>query len=93
MRIDNNPGENTIRPIALGRKNWLFCGNDDAAENAAIIYSLFGCCKASGVNFREWLVFFLNNIHKYDYDYNKDMTELLPLNFKTKNENLTGVLS
>jgi hypothetical protein len=87
LRMDNNLGENAIRPIALGRKNWLFCGNDDAAENAAIIYSLLGCCKASGVNFRDWLVFFLNNIHKYDDDYSMDLAELLPHNFKIKNEN------
>ena len=93
LRIDNNLGENAIRPIALGRKNWLFCGNDDAAENAAIIYSLLGCCKASGVNFRDWLVFFLNNIHKYDVDYSKDLSELLPHNFKLKNENRISALS
>jgi transposase len=43
LRIDNNMGENAIRPIALGWKNWLFCGNDDAAQNAAIIYSMLGC--------------------------------------------------
>jgi transposase len=82
MKIDNNLGENAVRPIALGRKNWLFCGNDDAAENAAIIYSMMGCCKASGVNFREWLIYFLNNIHNYDHDYSKDLADLLPHNFK-----------
>ena len=38
MKIDNNLGENAIRPIALGRKNWLFCDNHDSAENAAIGY-------------------------------------------------------
>jgi transposase len=87
LKIDNNLAENAIRPIALGRKNWLFCGNHDAAENAAIIYSLLGCCKASGVNFRDWLVYFLNNIHQYDNNYNKDLAELLPHNFKPQNQN------
>jgi transposase len=82
LRIDNNLGENAIRPIALGRKNWLFCGNDDAAENAAIIYSMMGCCKAHGVNFREWMIYFLNNVHNYDNDYSKDLADLLPHNFK-----------
>ena len=86
-KIDNNLGENAIRPIALGRKNWLFCGNHDAAENAAIIYSMMGCCKASEVNFRDWLVYFLNNIHKYDKDYCKDLAELLPHNLKLPNQN------
>jgi transposase len=87
LKIDNNLGENAIRPIALGRKNWLFCGNHDAAENAAIMYSMLGCCKAHEVNFRDWLVFFLNNIHKYDDDYTKDLAELLPHNYKPQNQN------
>jgi len=87
LKMDNNLAENAVRPIALGRKNWLFCGNHEAAENAAIMYSMLGCCKASGVNFRDWLVFFLNNIHKYDQDYSKDLAELLPHNFKLQNPN------
>lgn len=86
LKMDNNLGENAIRPIALGRKNWLFCGNDDAAENAAIMYSMLGCCKAHEVNFRDWLVFFLNNVHSYDHDYSKDLAELLPHNFKPKTD-------
>jgi len=87
LKMDNNLAENAVRPIALGRRNWLFCGNHEAAENAAIIYSMLGCCKASGVNFRDWLVFFLNNIHQYDNDYSKDLAELLPHNFKLQNQN------
>jgi transposase len=93
LKIDNNLGENAIRPIALGRKNWLFCGNDDAAENAAIMYSMLGCCKAHEVNFRDWLVYFLNNIHKYDNDYSKDLAELLPHNFKLQNQNRNSPVS
>lgn len=82
LKMDNNLAENAIRPIALGRKNWMFCGNHEAAENAAVIYSLLAVCKACLVNFREWLVFFIDNIHKYDNDYSKDLAELLPHNFK-----------
>jgi hypothetical protein len=77
--------------IMHGRKNWLFCGNDDAAENAAIMYSMFGCCKASGVNFREWLIYFLSNIHDYDLDYGKDLAELLPHNFKGKTKDISEI--
>lgn len=83
-RMDNNLAENEIRPIAVGRKNWLFCKNHDSAENAAIVYSLMGCCKSAGVNFREWLVYFLGNVHHYDNDYSKDLAELLPHNFVSK---------
>lgn len=87
LRIDNNLAENAVRGIALGRKNWLFCGNHQAAENAAIFYSMLGCCKASGVNFRDWMVYFLSNVHNYDKDYTKDLSELLPHNFKLQNQN------
>lgn len=55
IKIDNNLAENTIRPIALGRKNFLFCGNHEAAEHTAVICSFLATCKARGVNPREWL--------------------------------------
>jgi transposase len=81
-RIDNNPVENALRPLALGRKNYLFCGNHDAAENAAIMYSLFGCCKASDVNPREWLTDILTKIPEYNNNYSLDLANLLPHNWK-----------
>ncbi len=74
-QIDNNLIENTIRPLALGRKNYLFCGNHDAAENAAIMYSLFGCCKANDVNPREWLTDVLTRIPAYNNDYSLDLAK------------------
>ena len=85
-RIDNNLVENTIRPLALGRKNYLFCGNHDAAENAAIMYSLLGCCAASDVNPREWLTDVLTRIPYYNNDYSLDLAELLPHNWKAARE-------
>ena len=51
----DNARENSVRPLALGRKNHLFCGNHDAAENAAIIYTFMGCCKLAQVDVRKWL--------------------------------------
>lgn len=81
--IDNNGIENAVRPVALGRKNYLFCQNDDTAESTAIIYSFMGCCKASGVDFRTWMIYFLDHVHDYDMDYTKDIAELLPDNLKT----------
>lgn len=53
--IDNNLVENAVRPLAIGRKNYLFCGYHDAGIRAAIIYSLIGSCKALDVNPREWM--------------------------------------
>ena len=80
-QIDNNLVENAIRPLALGRKNYMFCGNHEAAENAAIMYSLLGCCKACDVNPREWLTDVLTRIPKYNSDYSLDLAELLPHNW------------
>ncbi len=80
--IDNNGIENAVRPVAVGRKNYLFCQNDDSAESTAIIYSLMGCCKASGVDFRGWMIYFLEHVHDYDQDYTKDIADLLPDNLK-----------
>ncbi len=82
-RIDNNLAENAIRPLVLGRNNYLFCSNHDAAENAAIMYSLLGSCKACNVNPREWLTDVLSRIPVYNSDYSLDLSELLPHNWKT----------
>jgi hypothetical protein len=85
-QIDNNLIENSIRPLAIGRRNYLFCGNHDAAENAAIIYSLLGCCNAVDVNPKEWLIDVLSRIPKYNTDYSLDLADLLPHNWKTSKE-------
>jgi len=71
----------------------MFCGNVDIAENAAIMYSMLGCCKEHGVNFRQWMVFFLENIHNFDNDYSKDLAELLLHNFKLQNHNFNSSIS
>ena len=81
--IDNNGIENAARPVAIGRKNFLFCQNDDTAESTAIIYSLMGCCKSSDVDFRTWMIYFLDHVHDYDTDYSKDIADLLPDRLKT----------
>ena len=46
LQIDNNQIENVIRPVALGRKNWLFAGSHEAAQRAAMIYTFFAICKS-----------------------------------------------
>lgn len=54
-RLDNNVAERAIRPLALGRKNWLFVGNEVGGEAAAVILSLVQSCRASEINPREYL--------------------------------------
>ena len=56
----------------------MFCGYHDAAQNAAMMYSLLGCCSASDVNPREWLTDVLTRIPDYNNDYSRDLAELLP---------------
>jgi transposase len=53
--LDNNVAERAVRPLAIGRKNWLFVGNEDGGEAAGIIFSLVQTCRALGVNPREYL--------------------------------------
>ena len=55
IQLDNNLIENAIRPLALGRKNYLFAGSHKAAQNAAMLYSFFGSCKMQGINPTQWL--------------------------------------
>ncbi|MCP4141336.1 MAG: IS66 family transposase, partial [Chloroflexi bacterium] len=65
FRIDNNPIENTIRPIALGRKNYLFARSHDPAQHAAIIYSLLASCKMNNIESHKWLKKNLSKIPDY----------------------------
>lgn len=83
---DNNLAENAIRPLAVGRKGYLFCGNHDAAENAAIMYSLLGCCKAADVNPREWLTDVFSKIALYNSNYDLDLADLLPHKWRLSNK-------
>ena len=78
LKIDNNLAENAIRPIALSRKNFLFCGNHEAAQNTAIICSLLASCKASNINPREWLTEVIALLPYYAANKEKDLKELLP---------------
>ena len=53
--IDNNLIENSIRPIALGRKNYLFAGSHEGAERAAMMYTFMSCCKINNIEPYAWL--------------------------------------
>lgn len=79
LHIDNNAIENTIRPIALGRKNYLFAGTHDAATRAGMIYSFFAICKKQEVNPFQWLKYALENIMAINH---KNIRDLYPHNFK-----------
>lgn len=77
--IDNNLIENSIRPIALGRKNYLFAGSHDGAKRLALFYSLLGSCKMNGINPFAWLNDVLTRIQDHKAS---QLEELLPHRWK-----------
>ena len=79
LEIDNNGVENVIRPIALGRKNYLFAGSHHAAQRAAMIYSFFAMCKKEEVNPQQWLKYVFDHIMETNI---QKIYELLPKNYK-----------
>ncbi len=79
LEIDNNLAENAIRPIALGRKNYLFAGSERGAERAAMFYSFFGTCKKNNINPFGWLKKVLEVIPNYKVN---QLSDLLPQNLK-----------
>ena len=82
LHIDNNAIENAIRPIALGRKNYLFAGTHQSAQNAAMVYSLFATCKKHNVNPQLWITDVLNKLN--DDNYDGKFSDLLPHRWKNQ---------
>jgi len=76
LPIDNNPVENAIRPIAIGRKNWLFTGSERAGQRAAAIQTLFDTAKLNNLNPADWLKTTLEKLPTWP---NSQIDELLPL--------------
>jgi transposase len=50
LNIDNNASERTLRAVAVGRKNWLFCGSDKGGRTAATLASVIACCQRHAVD-------------------------------------------
>lgn len=77
-RLDNNVAERAVRPLALGRKNWLFLGNEEGGEAAAIILSLVQTCKALKINPREYLTDVMRRLMSHS---SQNLEQLLPHNW------------
>lgn len=75
--IDNNLVENSIRPVAPGRKNYLFAASHEGAKRAAMIYSFPGTCKINNVEPFSWLKDVLTPIPGHSI---QRLDELLPAN-------------
>lgn len=62
-QVSNILTENQIRPFAIGRKNWLFVGNEESANKSALLYSLIQSCKINNLDIRKYLEYVLNHAH------------------------------
>lgn len=74
--IDNNTAERLMKPICLGRKNYLFCGSEQAAKNTSLIYSIIESCKMNGIRPVKYIADVLRKLISGDTDY----MALLPMN-------------
>ena len=75
LPIDNNLAENAIRPIALGRKNWLFVGSEDGGHTAAVLMSFCISCRKNKINTWKYLKDILQRIQSHPASR---LAELLP---------------
>ena len=82
LLLDNNLAENAIRPITLGRKNYLFCGNHEAAVNMSVICSLLATCKAHDVNPRDYLKDIIAQMPYHKKSADEELLNLLPHKWK-----------
>jgi len=83
--MSNNAAERAVRGVAVGRRNWTFCGSDSGGRRAAAMYTLIESCKLNDVDARAWLADVLARIA--DHPASK-ITELLPWNWKVQPSSL-----
>ena len=87
-QIDNNLIENSIRPAAIGKKNFMFAGSHDAAQRAAMIYSFMGTCKQNDINPQDWLEDVLQRIPYFKRT--DDLSVLLPSAWKALHPSISA---
>jgi len=75
LSIDNNLAEQAIRPIALGRKNWLFLGSENGGHTAAVLMSFCSTCRKNKINTWKYLKDVLQRIQSHPASR---LEELLP---------------
>ena len=81
IEISNNQVENAIRPIVVGRKNWLFCDTQDGANASVTIYTLLETAKANGLNPESYLNHLLTVLpERFANNPKASIDDLLPWN-------------
>ena len=79
LEADNNSAERAVKPVAIGRKNYLFVGSEGGGRAAAIAYTLIETAKMNGVNPQEWLSWVLSRIAHHKINR---IEELLPWRYR-----------
>jgi hypothetical protein len=83
VEIDNNLVENAIRPTAVGKKNWLFFGSEEAGQRSAVIYTLIENCRMHGV---EPYAYLKDVLQRLPSTTNQEVDQLTPLKWKQNRE-------
>ena len=84
LSIDNNVAERAIRPIAIGRKNYMFCGSHEGAKRAALIYTIVETCKLQGIEPFEYMRDVIDRISGYPMKKIYDLTPMGWAKFKNR---------
>jgi transposase len=87
FEIDQNLIENAIRPLAVGRRRWLFVGHPDAGWRSAVIYSIISSCRRRGINPQDYLTDVLTRLPTTNIN---EIAALLPVNWKPATTGATG---
>jgi transposase len=83
VEIDNNLVENAIRPTAIGKKNWLFFGSEEAGQRSAVMYTLIENCRMHGIDPYAYLK---DMLERLPTTTNQQVDQLTPLNWKEKRQ-------
>lgn len=81
LHIDNNAVENAIRPVALGRKNYLFAGSHESAQRIAMMYTITATCKKLSIDPQHYIEHLLSELPKRNAN---NIEDLLPWNYKVR---------
>ena len=81
LELDNNTAERAMKPVAIGRKNWMFAGSQRGGNSMAIAFTLIETAKLNGVDPQAWLTWVLERVA--DHKINR-LDELMPWNYSPK---------
>ncbi len=85
LELTNNAAERAIRPVTVGRKNWLFCDSEKGAHAAAVLYSILNTAKMNGLKVYDYLNWVFERIRRCDFDNIEELapwSELIPENVR-----------